>query len=131
MQSFRGFDREWASSGGTPESSFHHQGPFLAHRPYFGDPDMSSFSRSRIRLARRLSWLLVAGMTTAALVGPSTSSVFAASVTPIPISDGNPTCDDFDGVYGGGQPWLEVKSDPPGNETINVPGFGSITVSSF
>lgn len=38
---------------------------------------MQTASDTRSRLARRLSWLVVAGMTTAALVGPSASPVLA------------------------------------------------------
>src|SRR5918994_3353920 len=46
-------------------------------------------------------------------------------VVPQPITnDANPTCGDFGA-------WLEVKSDPPGNETIEVDGFGEIVVSGF
>jgi hypothetical protein len=79
-----------------------------------------------------LSWLVVAGMTTAALVGPSSSPVLAASVAPIAISDdANPTCGEFDGTYGGGQTWIEVKSDPPGNGSIVVAGFGTINVTGY
>jgi hypothetical protein len=90
----------------------------------------STRSGARPRLARRLSWLAVLSLTSAALFAPS-STVLAASVDPIAISGGNPTCASFAGTYGGGQPWQEVKSDPPGNGTINVPGFGTITVSNF
>jgi Prealbumin-like fold domain len=88
-------------------------------------------SGARPRLARRLSWLAVLSLTTAALLAPSASPVLAASVSPIAVSGGNPTCATFAATYGGGQPWQEVKSDPPGNGTINVAGFGTITVSNF
>jgi len=59
------------------------------------------------------------------------SAISAASVVPIPINSGNPTCAEFAVPYGGGQNWLEVKSDPPGNENIVVADFGTITVSNF
>ena len=91
----------------------------------------STRSGARPRLARRLSWLAVLSLTSAALLAPAASPVLAASVTPIAISSGNPTCATFDATYGGGQTWQEVKSDPPANGSINVPGFGTITVSNF
>jgi len=91
----------------------------------------STRSGARPRLARRLSWLAILSLTSAALFAPSATPVLAASVTPIAISSGNPTCATFDGTYGGGQSWQEVKSDPPGDGSINVPGFGTITVSNF
>ena len=69
----------------------------------------------------RISAALGALILTFGLAG----TAFATHVTPTPISnDNNPTCSDFG-------PWLEVKSDPPGNETITVDGFGEITVSNF
>jgi hypothetical protein len=57
--------------------------------------------------------------------------VLAASVPAIPISSGNPTCADFAASHGGNQAWLEVKDESPSNGTINVPGFGTITISNF
>jgi hypothetical protein len=90
-----------------------------------------SRSRARTRLARRLSWLLVLSLSSVALFAPG-AAVQAASVAPIAVSDdANPTCVDFADTYGGGQDWLETKSDPPGNGTITVAGFGTITVSNF
>ena len=59
------------------------------------------------------------------------SAISAASVVPIPINEGNPTCADFAVEFGGGQNWLEVKSDPPGDGDIVVADFGTITVSNF
>jgi hypothetical protein len=41
----------------------------------------SQYIRRRSKLARRLSWLVVAGLATAALIGPSASSVAAATPT--------------------------------------------------
>jgi len=72
----------------------------------------TSISQRRSKLGRRLSWLVVAAMTTAALVGPSTTAVFAASVTPYAIGEEfgkNPTCEDLDGAFGGGQTWAELE----------------------
>ena len=92
---------------------------------------MTAIPRYRHRLARRLSWLVIASLTSVALFAPGTLSVSAASVVPIPINDGNPTCADFKVPYGGGQNWLQSKQDPPGNGTITVAGFGTITVSNF
>jgi hypothetical protein len=70
---------------------------------------------------RGLAGLVAATSLAFALAMPA----FASHVTPTPISDdNNPTCGDFGA-------WLEVKSDPPGNETIEVEGFGEIVVSGF
>jgi hypothetical protein len=91
---------------------------------------MSAHARPR-RLARRLAWLGVLSLAATALLFPSSAAI-AASVTPIPISnDSNPTCSVFDATFGGGQSWLEVESNPPGNGTIAVAGFGTITISNF
>jgi hypothetical protein len=88
-------------------------------------------ARTRSRLGRRLAWLVVLGLTITSLATPS-ASVLAASVAPIPISnDASPTCADYDGTFGGGQTWLETKKDPPGNGTLTVAGFGTITITNF
>jgi len=90
----------------------------------------TSYTRRRSSLGRRLSWLAVAAITTVALAAPG-SAVMAASVTPIPISnDANPTCGEYNVLYGGSQSWLETKKDPPTAGVINVAGFGTITVSN-
>jgi hypothetical protein len=86
--------------------------------------------RTRSRFGRGLGWLVVLGLTTAALFFP-VSPALATHVTPIAITSGNPTCGDFDGTYGGGQTWLEVKDESPSNGTLTVPGFGTITISNF
>jgi hypothetical protein len=91
---------------------------------------MITVPRHRHRLARRLSWLVVLSLMSVALFAPGTM-VQAASVAPIPISDGNPTCSAFAVTFGGGQDWLETKMDPAGNGTITVAGFGTITISNF
>jgi hypothetical protein len=91
---------------------------------------MSAHSRPR-RQVRRFAWLGVLSLAAAALFFP-TGSAIAASVTPVPISNNSsPTCADFAATLGGGQTWLEAKKDPPGNGTITVAGFGTITISNF
>lgn len=88
------------------------------------------FARKRSGLGRRLAWLVVLGLAITSVAAPS-ASVLAASVTPIAINSGNPTCADLAATYGGGQTWLEAKKDPPGNGTLTVAGFGTITISNF
>jgi hypothetical protein len=66
------------------------------------------WARRRATTFRRVGWLAVAAMATLALVGPAAGPAAAASVQPIPISEGNPTCGDFNSTYGGGQTWLQV-----------------------
>ncbi len=65
---------------------------------------------TRSRLARRLSWLVVASLAIVALVAPTTA-VRAASVAP-QFPGGslgqNPTCADLAAAYGNGQTWLEL-----------------------
>ena len=71
----------------------------------------TSLLQRRSRLGRRLSWLVVASMTTVALVTPG-SVVMAASVVPTFIGETygkNPTCEDLDGAFGGGQTWAELE----------------------
>ena len=89
----------------------------------------TSLLQRRSRLGRRLSWLVVASMTTVALVGPSASSVSAASVAPNFIGESfgkNPTCEDLDGAFGGGQTWTELEKidGMPANGV-----YGEITIS--
>ncbi len=89
-----------------------------------------SRSRARSRLARRLSWLVVLSLTSAALFAPGVSPVAAASVTPIFIEDDhgpNPTCADLDGPFGGGQTWAELEKID-GNPTVGT--FGEITITA-
>ena len=95
-----------------------------------------SRSRARSRLARRLSWLVVLSLTTVALVAPGAAApVSAASVAPIFLpadidgdgkADANPTCEDLDGIYGGGQTWVELEKidGSPTNGT-----YGEITIT--
>jgi hypothetical protein len=97
---------------------------------------MNTRSRARTRLTRKLSWLAVASLTTAAIFAPGATALAADPVAVYNSIDnpdlaGNPTCAVYDATYGGGQSWTEVKKDPAGNGVINVPGFGTITVSNF
>jgi hypothetical protein len=87
------------------------------------------FARTRSGIGRHLAWLVVLGLAITSLAAPSAS--LAASVAPIAINSGNPTCADLAVTYGGGQTWLEAKKDPPGNGTLTVAGFGTITISNF
>ncbi|MCU0483761.1 MAG: hypothetical protein MUC54_05755, partial [Chloroflexi bacterium] len=87
--------------------------------------------RRRTSLFRRAGWLVIAALATVALVGPGAGIAAAASVAPIPISSGNPTCIDFAPTYGGGQSWVEYKVEPPANGTYSVGGGQTITISNF
>jgi hypothetical protein len=51
-------------------------------------------------------------------------SVQAASVTPTPISSGNPTCGDFNAG------WTQLKVEPPGNGTF-TDGTLEVTITNF
>ena len=62
-------------------------------------------------------------LTFAALAG-STGSALAASVAPIPVGAGNPTCSDFD------PSWQEIKVEPPANGSESD-GTVTVTVSNF
>ena len=79
---------------------------------------------------RTVGWLAVALMLAMALV-PSLGirPVLASHVEPIPVNSGNPTCESFGEDYG--QVWTQTVDNSPGNGTINVPGYGTITVSNF
>jgi hypothetical protein len=68
---------------------------------------------------RSLGVLTVIG---AAMIA-GTGSASAASVDPIAIDGGNPTCADFGG-------WLEVKADPPADGVFSD-GTLTITISNF
>ena len=84
-------------------------------------------ARTRSPLARKLSWLVVASMTTVALAAPG-AVANAASVTPIytgGTQGPNPTCADLGAAYGGGQTWLQLEKidGMPANGT-----YGEITI---
>jgi hypothetical protein len=75
---------------------------------------------SPTRRLRSLGGLIVLG---AALTAASAGAVSAASVTPTPIDDGNPTCAEFGS-------WDEVKADPPANAVFSD-GTLTVTISNF
>ena len=64
------------------------------------------------------------GVLTLAARAGSTGSTLAASVTPIPVGAGNPTCGDFD------PSWHQIKLDPPKNGSESD-GTVTVTVSNF
>jgi hypothetical protein len=89
---------------------------------------MDTRTGARPRLARKLSWLVVASLTGAALLAPA-ASVQAASVAPVfpgGTLGANPTCADLAAAYGNGQTWLEIEkiNGMPANGT-----YGEITIS--
>ena len=89
-------------------------------------------NRARSRLARRLSWLVVASLTSAALFAPA-ATVQAASVAPIVIGGAsNISCGELDDTYGGGQTWNEFKlqDNDLANGTDTIDGK-SVTISNF
>jgi hypothetical protein len=77
---------------------------------------ISTRSNPRSRTARRLSWLVVAGLVSAALLAPGASPVFAADIAPnansIELVAGNPTC-------GEGQDLAFKIDGTPGNGTTS------------
>jgi hypothetical protein len=88
---------------------------------------MRTSTRSRTRLSRRLAWLAVAGLTTAALLAPGASPVLAAEVAPnsddIQLVEGNPSCPQ--GQY------ASLKIDPwGGNGTYKVDGKDTIQITN-
>ena len=108
--------------------------------------DQMTHSRTpgRSRLARRLSWLVVASLTSAALFAPGAASA-AHPVVPVTSETdarlaGNPNCADstggnpagLDDWYGTGQVWLEAKLDaaPSALATVVVPA-GTVTITSW
>jgi hypothetical protein len=76
-------------------------------------------SRSMSRKLRSICVLAVLG----AALYAGTGAVSAASVDPIEINGGNPTCADFGG-------WDEVKADPPQNGEF-TDGTLVVTISNF
>jgi hypothetical protein len=67
-----------------------------------------------------------------ALAAASVGTALATHVAPVAINDGNPTCADLDGEFGGGQTWGEVRlqDDDLADGTYAV-GPGSITISNY
>ena len=99
----------------------------------------SSRSRARSRLARRLSWLVVLSLTSAALFAPGAASVAlgadpVATYTSLQDSDlaGNPSCNSVEAEYAGGQDWGEFKLEGAdlGNGSTTV-GSNTITITNF
>jgi hypothetical protein len=100
----------------------------------------ASRSRARSRLARRLSWLVVLSLTTAAVFAPGTASVAlgadpVATYTSLQDTDlaGNPSCNTVEGLgYSNGQDWGEFKLEGAdlGNGSTTV-GSNTITITLF
>jgi hypothetical protein len=91
---------------------------------------MGSLQAPRFRL---LGWLAVLAMIALAVLGPSASSVAAASVTPIAISgSSNDSCEDLGDTYGHDQSWVDFKLEGGqlANGTYSV-GSLSVTISNF
>lgn len=97
---------------------------------------MIASSHSRTRLARRLSWLAVAGLVSAALLVPA-SGVKAASVEPIEIGGqfgSTPSCAALAAAYGDGQEWTALttfESWPPDDDGDGEVLQNSVLVSDF
>ena len=89
-------------------------------------------ARRRASTFRRVGWLAVAAMTTLALVGPAAGPVAGASVAPIPIDSGNLDLCRFRGrLRRRPEPGSTRSRTAPGNGTVSVSGFGTITVTNF
>jgi hypothetical protein len=76
------------------------------------------------RMTRTAGWLAVAGLLSAALIAPTAAS--AASVTPTPINEGNPSCGSFNAS------WTELKAEGGdlGNGVVSD-GTLTVTISNF
>ena len=76
-------------------------------------------------VASRLRAIGGAGVLTVAMLTGTAGAASAASVTPTPVNDGNPTCADFDAS------WTELKVDGGlGNGTF-TDGTLEVTISNF
>ena len=83
-----------------------------------------TISLRRLGVATTLLGLIGVGV---ALAATPASAVVGPEVTPVFILGAlNRNCDDLAIVNGGGQTWLEVDINPPGNGT-----FGPITITNF
>jgi hypothetical protein len=99
---------------------------------------MTTGTHGRSRLARKLSWLVVASMTTVALAAPGAALVSAAEPVAVYTSDvttglaGNPSCNSVEVTYAGGQDWGEFKLEGAdlGNGSTSV-GGNTITITNF
>jgi hypothetical protein len=87
---------------------------------------MDTRTRAHPRLARKLSWLVVASLAGAALFAPSVRAASVAPIFPGGTLGSNPTCSDLAAAYGNGQTWLELEKidGMPADGT-----YGEITIS--
>ena len=67
---------------------------------------------------------LVGLLATLGLLAAFAMPTLAASVTPTPINDGNPTCGDFNAS------WTQLKVEPPGNGVF-TDGTLTVTITNF
>jgi hypothetical protein len=74
--------------------------------------------------ARSSMRTLVGLLATLGLLAAFAMPTLAASVTPTPINDGNPTCGDFNAA------WTELKVEPPGNGVF-TDGTLTVTITNF
>lgn len=75
--------------------------------------------------------LIVTASVAASGIGPA-GSALASHVTPVPISAGNPTCDDFAEQYGNGATWTQFKLE--GDSLANgshTDGTLEVTISNY
>ncbi len=63
-------------------------------------------------------------LATLGLLAAFAMPTLAASVTPTPINDGNPTCGDFNAA------WTQLKVEPPGNGVF-TDGTLTVTITNF
>jgi hypothetical protein len=102
----------------------------MAKPSQLGDLHMNDSSHRRVRLARRLSWLVVGALTVAALVPGTVSATHDPTIAPNANShqfvDGNPTC--------GPNQFFEFKVDPPVSGPVGPNGeiiISNLTAFSF
>lgn len=74
--------------------------------------------------ARSSMRTLVGLLATLGLLAAFAMPTLAASVTPTPINDGNPTCGGFNAA------WTELKVEPPGNGVF-TDGTLTVTITNF
>ncbi len=81
------------------------------------------------RTLRAAGWLASSLLAITAALGPSVGSVAAASVEPVAINSGNPTCDDFAGDVAS---WSEIKlQDSQLANGTYTDGVITITITNF
>lgn len=76
---------------------------------------------TKVRASRRT---LVGLLATLGLLAAFAMPTLAASVTPTPVNDGNPTCGDFNAA------WTQLKVEPPGNGQF-TDGTLTVTITNF